>query len=110
MNTPVPGPSSITGAQAGAIDAVNTNDRLERAAQSGEVGEQGARDLRDAFEFIGKLRIAHQARQTGSGRPADNFLLLAELSNFERSHLKAAFSMVNGLQDLLGQRYLAGRF
>lgn len=97
-------------ALAGAIDAVNTNDRLELAAQSGEVGEQGARDLRDAFEFIGKLRIAHQARQTGSGRPADNFLLLAELSNFERSHLKAAFSMVNGLQDLLGQRYLAGRF
>lgn len=92
-------------ALAGAEEAVNTQDRLEVAARTGEVSEQSARDLRDAFEFLAKLRIAHQARQTAQGLPADNFLALDELSNFERSHLKEAFSVVHTLQGVLGNRY-----
>jgi CBS domain-containing protein len=87
----------------------NTHDRLEFSAQAGEVTEQSARDLRGALEFLGKLRIAHQARQMAQGRAPDNFLALEELSNFERSHLKEAFSMVQTLQDVLGQRYAGGR-
>jgi CBS domain-containing protein len=97
-------------ALAGGVPAVNTYDRLEQVARAGEVSEQGARDLRDALEFMGKLRIAHQARQTARGQAPDNFLALEELSNFERSHLKEAFSVVQTLQGVLGQRYQSGRF
>lgn len=97
-------------ALAGGAPAVNTYDRLEQVAQSGEVSEQGARDLRDALEFLGTLRIAHQARQIGRGQAPDNFLALEELSNFERSHLKDAFLVVQTLQGVLGQRYQSGRF
>lgn len=97
-------------ALAGAVQAVNTHDRLEQAARTGEVSEQSARDLRDALEFLGKLRIAHQARQIAQGQAPDNFLALQELSNFERSHLKDAFSVVQTLQEVLGQRYQSGRF
>lgn len=97
-------------ALAGGVPAVNTYDRLEQVARAGEVSEQGARDLRDALEFVGKLRIAHQARQTARGQAPDNFLALEELSNFERSHLKEAFSVVQTLQGVLGQRYQSGRF
>ncbi|NDP39917.1 MAG: CBS domain-containing protein [Rhodoferax sp.] len=92
-------------ALAGGIAAVNTHDRLEVVAQAGEVSEQGARDLRDALEFLAKLRIAHQARQTQQSQAPDNFLALEELSNFERSHLKEAFSVVQTLQGVLQQRY-----
>lgn len=92
-------------ALAGGIAAVNTHDRLEVVAQAGEVSEQGARDLRDALEFLAKLRIAHQARQTQQDKAPDNFLALEELSNFERSHLKEAFSVVQTLQGVLQQRY-----
>lgn len=92
-------------ALAGGIGAVNTHDRLEVVAQAGEVSEQGARDLRDALEFLAKLRIAHQARQTQQNKAPDNFLALEELSNFERSHLKEAFSVVQTLQGVLQQRY-----
>ncbi|MHB8951305.1 MAG: putative nucleotidyltransferase substrate binding domain-containing protein, partial [Rhodoferax sp.] len=92
-------------ALAGGIAAVNTHDRLEAVGQAGEVSEQGARDLRDALEFLAKLRIAHQARQTQQNQAPDNFLALEELSNFERSHLKEAFSVVQTLQGVLQNRY-----
>ncbi len=89
--------------------SVNTQDRLERAPLSGEVSSQSARDLRDALEFLSKLRISHQARQTERGLPADNFLTLDELSNFERSQLKQAFAVVQTVQSAIGQRYQSGR-
>jgi len=97
-------------ALAAGVTVANTHDRLEVSAQAGEVTEQSARDLRDALEFLGKLRIAHQARQMAQGQAPDNFLALEELSNFERSHLKEAFSVVQTLQGVLGQRYSGGRF
>ena len=97
-------------ALAGGVAAVNTHDRLEQVAHTGEVSEQSARDLRDALEFLSKLRIDHQARQMTQGLKPDNFLALEELSNFERSHLKEAFSVVQTLQGELGQRYQAGRY
>lgn len=97
-------------ALAGAVEAVNTHDRLVVASQAGEVTEQSARDLRDALEFLASLRITHQAHQMARGQAPDNFLSLDELSHFERSHLKEAFSVVQTLQGVLGQRYQGGRF
>ncbi len=97
-------------ALAAGVTVANTHDRLEVSSQAGEVSAQAARDLRDALEFLGKLRIAHQARQTTQGHPPDNFLPLEELSNFERSHLKEAFSVIQTLQGVLQQRYSGGRF
>jgi CBS domain-containing protein len=92
-------------ALAGGHDAVNTRERLAAAAQGGEISEQGAHDLRDALEFIGGLRIQHQARQTARGEAADNMLSLTEISNFERDQLKRAFGVVQTLQSLLAQRW-----
>jgi len=97
-------------ALAAGVSVANTHDRLEVSSQAGEVSAQSARDLRHALEFLCKLRIAHQARQTHAGQAPDNFLALEELSNFERSHLKDAFGVVQTLQGVLGQRYSGGRF
>ncbi len=92
------------------VTVANTHNRLDGSAQTKEISEQSARDLRDALEFLGKLRIAHQARQTARGATPDNYLELGELSNFERSHLKDAFNVVQTLQEVLQQRYSGGRF
>ena len=97
-------------ALAAGVTVANTHDRLEVSSQAGEVSAQSARDLRDALEFLGKLRIAHQSRQMAQGKAPDNFLALDELSNFERSHLKDAFEVVQTLQEVLQQRYAGGRF
>lgn len=85
--------------------AVNTQHRLESVAQSHEVSEQSARDLRDALEFLSAMRIRHQTRRIDAGLPADNFLDPRELSNFERTQLKDAFAVVQALQAVLEQRY-----
>ena len=92
-------------ALAGGHEAVNTHDRLATAALGGEISEQGARDLRDALEFLGSLRLRHQTSRLAQGQEPDNFLLLSELSNFERTQLKDAFNVVQQLQAVLAQRY-----
>ncbi|MDZ7857316.1 putative nucleotidyltransferase substrate binding domain-containing protein [Sphaerotilus sp.] len=97
-------------ALAGGHEAVNTHDRLVTAAESREVSEQSAHDLRDALEFLAMLRIRHQARQIEQGQAPDNFLRLDELSNLERRQLKDVFSVVAELQNVLSKRYIAGRF
>jgi CBS domain-containing protein len=90
--------------------AVNTTERLEQAAKSQAVSQDGAANLIDALELIGALRLRHQAEQLRQGKKADNFLAPDSLSGLERGHLKDAFSLINTMQDYLEQRYQAGRF
>lgn len=92
-------------ALAGGDAAVNTHDRLTSAAAGGAISEQSARDLRDALEFIAYTRIQHQARQISRAESPDSFLNPADVSNFERSQLKDAFTVVQSLQSVLAQRY-----
>ena len=96
-------------ALAGGDAAVNTHDRLAHAADSGEISKQGARDLRDALEFLSLVRLRHQSRRMAAGFEADNYLQPDELSNFERSQLKDAFAVVKALQEVLAQRYRMSR-
>jgi CBS domain-containing protein len=96
-------------ALAGGSAAVNTKDRLEGAAASGEISPQRVRDLLDALEYLSTLRLQHQARRMSDGHAADNYLRLEELSNFERGHLKEAFAVVKSLQNALANRYPMSR-
>ena len=89
---------------------VNTHDRLRAAAANGLLNENNARDLQDALEFIGFLRLQHQTRQLAAGQPPDNHLHPSELSNFEQTQLKDAFQVVQTMQKGLAHRYQAGRF
>ena len=97
-------------ALSGGIDDTNTLDRLRAAAGTDALSREGSANLIDAAEFIGTLRMRHQARQLRSGEKADNFLSPDELSPLERGHLKDAFILINTMQESLGQRYQAGRF
>lgn len=97
-------------ALAGGSPCVNTRDRLQDAASSGEITADRVHDLLDALEFMNTLRLQHQARRMNEGYAADNFLRLEELSHLERSHLKDAFGVVKSLQGVLGNRYQAGRY
>ncbi len=93
-------------ALAAGSQAINTQDRLKEVASGGEVSHGGAHDLRDALEFVSSLRIKHQAKQIRAGIPPDNYMSPDDLSHFERSHLKDAFSVVRTMQSVLSQRYL----
>jgi CBS domain-containing protein len=91
------------------ITAVNTVERIEKAAGSRTLSETGAANLLDAFEFIGKLRMQHQAKRIRNGEGADNFILPTDMSRLEREHLKDAFKVIQTMQAVLEQRYMAGR-
>jgi len=92
------------------LPETNTLERLRAAAAAGALSKDGAANLTDAAELIGTLRMRHQAHQLKHGEPADNFLSPDELSPMERDHLRHAFSLINTMQESLGQRYQAGRF
>ncbi len=86
--------------------AVNTVERLRTAMQAGELGADEAHNLIESFEFIGALRLAHQARQIDAGIPSDNLLAIATLSGFERVQLREAMRVIGRVQALLRQRHL----
>jgi CBS domain-containing protein len=92
------------------LDEINTLERLQAAAQAGALSKDGAANLADAAMFIGTLRMRHQARQLKRGEQANNFMSPDNLSPLERGHLKDAFSLINIMQESLGQRHQAGRF
>lgn len=92
------------------VPQVNTLERLEVGAKVQALSRDGAANLADALEFIGTLRMRHQVRQIREGKKVDNYLSPDELSSPERGHLKDAFSLINTMQEALGQRYQAGHF
>ncbi len=89
---------------------VNTRDRLAKARGEGGLSAVGGADLGDALEFISEIRLRHQATQAKAGRKPDNFVSPADLSQFERNHLKDAFAVVRTMQSSLSQRFQTARF
>jgi CBS domain-containing protein len=97
-------------ALAAGVGLVNTRDRLEQSVGADGLSSDGAADLRDALELISAIRLRHQARQAKGGRKPDNFVSPADLSHFERNHLKDAFGVVRTMQASLAQRFQTARF
>ncbi|MEH6442416.1 MAG: DUF294 nucleotidyltransferase-like domain-containing protein [Oceanospirillaceae bacterium] len=81
------------------LDAVNTLERLQKSAGSSLLTKASAKSLIDAFQFLGALRLQHQARQINAGDALDNYLPPQEISKLEREHLKDAFKVIKTLQD-----------
>ena len=86
----------------GQLPEVNTRARLEAAVGAGKLSGSGGQDLLDAYDLIADTRLEHQGEQVRSGAAPDNFLAPADLSDFERSHLRDAFVVVKSLQSALG--------
>ena len=86
----------------GQLVEVSTRARLTAAEAAGILSPSGARDLLDAYDLIAQTRLEHQAAQIRGGSPPDNYLSPADLSDFERSHLRDAFVVVKTMQSAVG--------
>ncbi|WP_051598176.1 putative nucleotidyltransferase substrate binding domain-containing protein [Actibacterium atlanticum] len=86
----------------GALEAVNTRERLEAARDAGVISTTGAHDLIDAYDLIAETRLRHQADQIRGGGAPDNFMAPDQLSDLERSHLRDAFTVIKTMQSALG--------
>jgi len=93
----------------GQLTVANTRARLLGAMEVGAVSASGGRDLLDAYDMIADTRLAHQAAQIRRGEKPDNFMAPADLSDFERSHLRDAFVVVKTMQNAAssGRGYLS---
>ena len=85
----------------GRLTEANTRARIVAAGAAGIISTTGARDLLDAYDLIAETRLDHQARRVKAGEKPDNYLAPAELSDFERSHLRDAFVVVKTMQSAL---------
>ncbi len=87
----------------GRIAQANTRARLAAAEDLGVVSASGGHSLIDAYDLIAQTRLDHQARRVRAGAKPDNFMSPADLSDFERSHLRDAFVVVRTMQSALAQ-------
>ena len=85
----------------GRITDVNTRARLTAAENVGIISASGARELMEAYDVIALLRLQNQATAVRYGRDPTNFLAPADLSDFERNHLRNAFVVVRTMQSAI---------
>jgi CBS domain-containing protein len=84
---------------------VGTQSRLRAVAAAGRLSPEAAADLAGAMEFLGQVRLRHQAAQVRAGRTPDNYVSPDELSAFEKRHLRDAFQVVKQGQAVLARTY-----
>jgi CBS domain-containing protein len=83
----------------------STVDRLRAVEARGAMPAAEARDLRDAYEVISRLRLHHQLARLDAGLPPDNHLDPEEIGKADRLLLKEAFKTVGWLQRMLEDRF-----
>lgn len=105
--TPIVEMSRVHALSAG-IAPVNTFARLEELGARGVVSPSGAKDLLEALDLIGSIRLRHQVRMASEGLRPDNHIRLEELSSAERTRLRAAFLMVRTMQSAMEAKYRHG--
>jgi CBS domain-containing protein len=86
----------------GRLAEANTRARILAGIEAGAVSASGGRDLLDAYDMIADTRLSHQAAQIRRGETPDNFMAPADLSDFERSHLRDAFVVIKTMQNAAG--------
>ncbi|MCK5387551.1 MAG: cyclic nucleotide-binding/CBS domain-containing protein, partial [Gammaproteobacteria bacterium] len=91
------------------IKATNTVERLDAALKCHALSAEMHDNLIDSLEYIGSLRIRHQAKQIRAGLNADNYLPTEELSGLEKNHLKDSFSIIKTMQQFFERRYPSSR-
>lgn len=105
--TPIVEMSRVHALSAGIVP-VNTFDRLEELGARGVVSPGGARELLEALDLIGSVRLRHQVRMASEGLRPDNHIRLEELSATERKQLRAAFVLVRTMQSAMEAKYRHG--
>jgi CBS domain-containing protein len=94
---------------ANGITVSATLDRLAAIEATGGLDAATTRSLVEAFEVIGRLRIAHQAEQVRAGVTADNMLDPDALPPLVRVELREAFRAVADAQKRLSVYDRLGR-
>jgi CBS domain-containing protein len=83
------------------ITISSTNDRLVAAAEVGALDAETASALREAFEIVLRIRLAHHAERLDAGLAPDNLVDPQTLSQLTRTQLREAFRVIAHAQKRL---------
>jgi CBS domain-containing protein len=83
----------------------NTVDRLHAIGRRDVLSPTQVTELRDAYEVLLRLRLAHQIAQVESGLPPDNHVDPRTFSKVDRLLLREAFRTLAWLQAMLADRF-----
>jgi CBS domain-containing protein len=92
---------------AAGVASASTTERLRAAAQAGTLESSDEHTLRDAFEFISRLRLRHQVEQLRRGEAPDDYVDPASLSALTRTHLREAFRAIASIQRRMSSELLS---
>ena len=92
------------------LTEVNTSARLDQLLGRKILSNKDVKNLKDAHEFIGHLRLKNQGAQVGSGKTANNYLKPRDISSLLRHQLKDAFEAVNSAQNGLKMKFTRGMY
>jgi CBS domain-containing protein len=84
---------------------MNTLDRLRAAARLGVYRQEEVREIEEAYQFLMRLRLAHQLTQVERGGPPDNWIQPAQLSRTETLLLREALRTIEHVKTQISKRY-----
>jgi len=84
------------------ITISSTTSRLEAVRESGALDPETALSLREAFEVVAALRLAHHAEQLAANGEPNNVVQTATLAPLARAQLREALRAVQAAQKKLG--------
>lgn len=100
---PIVGLARIYGLLAGQRGG-STRERLAAASAGGELDEDRAESLSEAFEFVFRLRLEHHLEAHRRGRPPTNELRLGTMAALDRRHLRDCLAYIADAQRALQRR------
>ncbi|PKF54340.1 cyclic nucleotide-binding protein [Alteromonadales bacterium alter-6D02] len=92
------------------ISEVNTQARLDKLLGKAILSEKDVKNLKDALEFIGHMRLKNQGKQAARGKKPSNYLKPGDISRLLRHQLKDAFEAVHSAQNGLQLKFTRGLF
>ena len=93
---------------ANGIEAVNTNDRIQRLVGARSMTIRDGRNLQDALDYMMQVRLSHQLKQSAQGEPTTNYVDPRQLTQMEQEHLRDAFAIVQDALQSVKLRYRQG--
>uniref|UniRef100_A0A831THL0 Cyclic nucleotide-binding/CBS domain-containing protein n=1 Tax=Thermorudis peleae TaxID=1382356 RepID=A0A831THL0_9BACT len=87
------------------VEETSTLSRLERLKAAGQMQDELANDLAEAFEFLLSLRFRQQWEDLRAGKPISNFIDPRQLSSLERRLLKESFKIIGRAQAVVRQEF-----
>jgi CBS domain-containing protein len=106
--TPIVALARLYALEAG-LPARSTLDRLDALSQNGDLGQEKAELLAEAFRFVQHLRLREQLHLVQIRQAPGNKARLEALSPLERRHLKEAFLVIREVQAMTAARFQTGR-